>query len=1368
MCTDRFRPLWTLCAAGLLTHALAPPTARAQNPVWIAGDQVVLHDGGGTLNVSDLPTSSAPYRYNGAIASYSQAAQIGPNGGLLFFIVDGNIYDGQGYLMADNVLASPCHECLYAGNGEVLILPVPGACDRYFIVHAGKQPPLTSPQTDVNFSLLDMSLPSRYHAGRSGRVVGLDVELQTYGLDADFPDLPLQIDVSQPGLLNLSSNSPVEYYHAEIDLGGGVKPGTVSMDAIPYQDATGDLFLALATRDRLVQCRVASSGIDVVADHPIFDSDPSTPREHRTFIQFQHVTSTNELLLAITCKHGLNDTDLPLPPYLPIAVMRFQGDGSYIRIDGYNPGTQLMGGNSHLVMGCALDPTGSYLYFTMHGEAPTLGYIDLATGLVVDLSTLNLGITVPLDFAHTRIEPGVAPNGSSPALYYWAADRLGCLVDPQTPAAATWLDNVPTTDPLANMPTLPLPIGGGIPFARIGNVQVNGFDPAATFSAAACCVSTAQLQAYQGPYSTSASGVSWTPQNNPFGTGAEVVFDQDYVIATGANIVVNDMTWRFTNNARLIVQRGARATFNTCVLTSLACEGQRWPGIRVEGTTSDPVQFGTGHGRLYLMDQSVVENAVVGVWCAREIGLNSTDPAYFGGWVRGWQSSFRNCITGVRAERYHRIMGGTEYNNLCLFVSCTFETTSTWPDLNVPPAAMAHLYDVNGVIFQNCDLRNDAFAGFASPDQRGIGIVAYNASFQATGGMNYAQHGFRNLTAGVLAYVPVPPFHYTVDGMDFENNKFGVLDLAGRDAVITNNRFSTLGTDPLNGPSSIGLFLVQSELYTVERNTFTRPGNAQCPGIGIWFMGPALEENQIYDNTFTGLNGACVVEGRHVAYSSNLNTLPGLQLLCGDHNNNFIDQLLIQDAFIRENQGIGTDATTLANNRFDLNANCDLNTWPARHPYVLALTDYGLHVDYHYYAYTGNPELRPECVEDEFGVAHDYTGDWFYDLNAHLQPDQFDKEEHCKNGDLDAFSGGLEEHRVAYAAKLVELGSAVNTYTGAVDGGDRPDLLDAIADPVAWPSHALRTLLLAHVPLSDEVLAEAIRRETAMDPWHLTQVLIDNSPLSKEVELVLDESEALSPFFLALLAQYREGTSARDLLEMEIVQRSQEKSRLQHRLVLAYAADSTLAGKQDSLVNIFQADSLHLGSRTLYTMHLAAGNFSAAHGLAATALQHEGHAGLLAFGDLLEDMASDPNSITAPPISALEALAFGEVNSGSAQAWATLLRLGATDSLPQGWLPEPYRMAYFPAERKGWSDAPLLGAYPNPARDQVMITYPEGAEQGTLEFFDAQGRRVAVRPVQGRRGVVEMDLRGWGASPYLARLLYEGRPLAEVKFNVTK
>ncbi|MBK6629006.1 MAG: T9SS type A sorting domain-containing protein [Flavobacteriales bacterium] len=100
--------------------------------------------------------------------------------------------------------------------------------------------------------------------------------------------------------------------------------------------------------------------------------------------------------------------------------------------------------------------------------------------------------------------------------------------------------------------------------------------------------------------------------------------------------------------------------------------------------------------------------------------------------------------------------------------------------------------------------------------------------------------------------------------------------------------------------------------------------------------------------------------------------------------------------------------------------------------------------------------------------------------------------------------------------------------------------------------------------------------------------------------------------------------------------------------------------------------------------------------------------------------------------------------------------------------PEPYRMACFPAERKGWRIAPLLGAYPNPAQDRVMISYPEGAELGTLEFFDAQGRLMRTIALQGRKAFVEVDLGGWSEGLYLARLLFEGHRVGETKFNVVK
>ena len=43
----------------------------------------------------------------------------------------------------------------------------------------------------------------------------------------------------------------------------------------------------------------------------------------------------------------------------------------------------------------------------------------------------------------------------------------------------------------------------------------------------------------------------------------------------------------------------------------------------------------------------------------------------------------------------------------------------------------------------------------------------------------------------------------------------------------------------------------------------------------------------------------------------------------------------------------------------------------------------------------------------------------------------------------------------------------------------------------------LRDLLLTKHPLSDEVLRAVLRREQPLDAWHLTQVLLQNSPLNQ-------------------------------------------------------------------------------------------------------------------------------------------------------------------------------------------------------------------------------------------------------------------------------
>ncbi len=47
---------------------------------------------------------------------------------------------------------------------------------------------------------------------------------------------------------------------------------------------------------------------------------------------------------------------------------------------------------------------------------------------------------------------------------------------------------------------------------------------------------------------------------------------------------------------------------------------------------------------------------------------------------------------------------------------------------------------------------------------------------------------------GKSNWEPDPLFTTTVDGMDFVNNKYGIMDFGSDDATFTNNQFSTFQT----------------------------------------------------------------------------------------------------------------------------------------------------------------------------------------------------------------------------------------------------------------------------------------------------------------------------------------------------------------------------------------------------------------------------------------------------------------------------------------------------------------------------------------------------------------------------------------------
>ena len=161
---------------------------------------------------------------------------------------------------------------------------------------------------------------------------------------------------------------------------------------------------------------------------------------------------------------------------------------------------------------------------------------------------------------------------------------------------------------------------------------------------------------------------------------------------------------------------------------------------------------------------------------------------------------------------------------------------------------------------------------------------------------------------------------------------------------------------------------------------------------------------------------------------------------------------------------------------------------------------------------------------------------------------------------------------------------------------------------------------------------------------------------------------------------------------------------------------------------------------------------------------------IVKLGDLNQVFDGDWEQADATAREQLLNLAFDDQLYGSAQAWGIALDLELTDSLPDSYLPPMFCGSLHPAG----SDAntapvkPTLAAYPNPAKDRVVLAFPEWAADGTIQVFDAQGHLQATPTLSGQHAFTELSLSGWAEGIYLARLVFDGIAVGECKFTVAK
>ncbi|PWH85177.1 hypothetical protein [Brumimicrobium oceani] len=107
--------------------------------------------------IQPLPTQNPNIGYDGLPASNVSNAMQDANGDLLFFIVDDEIYDKEGYTIGIFDAAPNYPPFEVKGTSEISIVPVPGNCSQFYIFLSGRKNYTGMFSKKPAVALLDMS-----------------------------------------------------------------------------------------------------------------------------------------------------------------------------------------------------------------------------------------------------------------------------------------------------------------------------------------------------------------------------------------------------------------------------------------------------------------------------------------------------------------------------------------------------------------------------------------------------------------------------------------------------------------------------------------------------------------------------------------------------------------------------------------------------------------------------------------------------------------------------------------------------------------------------------------------------------------------------------------------------------------------------------------------------------------------------------------------------------------------------------------------------------------------------------------------------------------------------------------------------------
>lgn len=635
--------------------------------------------------------------------------------------------------------------------------------------------------------------------------------------------------------------------------------------------------------------------------------------------------------------------------------------------------------------------------------------------------------------------------------------------------------------------------------------------------------------------------------------------NRDITIPNGRTLTITG-TLKMPQGTKIQVQKGGKLIVDGGTITS-NCNAP-WMGIEVFADDNLNQLISSGQGKVELKNNARIEYAVDGVALIGHTQNGDIAWGTSGGILLAENTTFYNCRRGIEFMAYTNYNSNytTERRNKGTLTNCTFKFTDEFNSLygynaygeNYYPVGIS-MWEVDRVIVKGCTFINEMTTfntnHVAHNKYDGHGIICVDASpkIQPVYSSNTIPatatdwNSFEGFDIGV--------YKVNLDGgtspikikdNNLSDNRAGIY--------IENSPFTTVVLNDINVPNlsfgtttdhvkAVGIYLNGASDFEVEENTFVGNGASSTHHDGglivenMYATGP--HNVNVYNNTFDKLGFGFLAYGENGdSYTDNgVPTSRGLELGCNDFgqdDNNYQDWYIHNGAFISPVQGSGSTPT---GNRFSDNP---ITADNYGHIFIggtsFEITEY----------FRFNSDEHNPIESDNAKVAVTNTGS------------SFSESENCPSnlsqGGVITGSNVIQHysHHELVKSQLVLLKT---NYKNTLNGGLRPEIMDVLLDEDKT-SKEVRDMLINGSPyLDDGILIAAINREIPLTQWHLTEVLVWNSKLSRKVLNALYETQPLTPYQFNLVKNADNG-SQRLLLELDIHEKQMELARLQSDHVL--------------------------------------------------------------------------------------------------------------------------------------------------------------------------------------------------------------------------